>query len=394
MKKDILVVTTSRAEFGLLRPIIEALVNCRLFSVELLVTGFHTTSMEKDSIKEVIASKIDISAIVPMDLTGDEWFDISCASAKLQIEMTAFFKEKKIDLLFVLGDRFELLPICTAAFWAGIPIAHVHGGEITDGSEDDTIRHSISKLSSIHFTSAEAHRNRLIRMGEDPSGVFVVGAPGLDNVRNQALHSGNETFKKLLVPNGCAYFIVTYHPTTNFPLEDARALESLEELIKNFSQFYFIITGTNGDKGSVWIKDRLKEIEGNYGNVRLFATLGNQGYLSAVKYSCGSIGNSSSGLYEVPFMHKPSIIIGSRQLGRLAPREVISSSPNYRDLKRAFESALAWSAEGVAGSDEFLFGSGQASSKIVEILRNKGSFPVNNRKKYFDASDKPGDLDV
>jgi GDP/UDP-N,N'-diacetylbacillosamine 2-epimerase (hydrolysing) len=394
MKKNILFVTTSRAEFGLLRPIIEKLISSKQFTIELLVTGFHAASMENDSIKEVIDSKIEIKAIVPMDLRSDEWFDISCASAKLQMEMTGLFKAKKTDLLFVLGDRFELLPICTASFWAGIPIAHVHGGEITDGSEDDTIRHSISKLSSIHFTSAEAHRDRLIRMGEEPSRVFAVGAPGLDNVKNQVLHSRDETFEKLSVPIGCAYFVVTYHATTNFPAEDAVALDSLEELVKNFPQFYFIITGTNGDKGSLVIKDRLKKIEQSYEHVRAFATLGNQGYLSAVKYSSGSIGNSSSGLYEVPFMHRPSINIGSRQLSRLAPGSVINTSANYKDLKKAFETAIAMSAKGVADKDKFLFGTGQVASKILDILSLKRNFPVNNRKKYFDMDSKSGDLNV
>ena len=295
-----------------------------------------------------------------------------------------YFNNNKLDLLIVLGDRYETLAVCIAAMNESIPIAHIHGGEITEGAIDDAIRHSITKMSQLHFTSTEMYRKRVIQLGEQPDRVFNVGALAVENIMNTRFISKEKLGKELGIDLSKKYGVVTYHPVT---LEKNSGIEQVDELLSaldSFPDMSFIITKSNADAGGNIINNKLDEYGRKHANVVVVTSLGVVRYLSAVKEASVVIGNSSSGIIEAPCLHVPTVNIGDRQKGRYMPESVICCEAKVNEITESIRNVI--SLEYIDNIENMInpFGEGKTSEKIVNVLKNQFDMEnINNMEKKF-----------
>ena len=339
--KKIAIITATRAEYGMLKPLIQALNQEPEFDVRLIVTGAHLSEAYGNTYKLIEADGIKISEKINIPIDTKSPYEISVCMAEAIVKFAEYFRNNRPDMLIVLGDRYEIPAFCIAATNARIPIIHLHGGETTEGAVDEVMRHAITKMSHLHFTSTEAYRNRVIQMGELPERVYNVGALGVENVLNMKLLS----FEELRTGLGCSlkreYAVLTFHPVT---LENDTAEQQIMELlyaIDMFPQIDFICTKANADAGSGIINDKLEEYAINHNNVHLFDSLGSLRYLSSLKNAKFVIGNSSSGIIEAPSFHIPTINIGNRQRGRIRSESVIDCLPKRGSIEKAITLALS-----------------------------------------------------
>ena len=386
MKKQIGVLTATRAEFGLLKPLILRLMDEDVFDVKVLVTGAHLSPAFGNTYKEIEEANIPISVKIECLTEGDEPKDISNNMAMALTGFGKYFHDNPLDLLIVLGDRYETLAVCMAAMNAEIPIAHIHGGETTEGAIDEAVRHSITKMSQLHFTSTDVYKNRVIQMGEQPGSVFNVGALAVENTKNTQFVSRGDLGNDLGLDLNKKYAVVTFHPVT---LEENSGVEQVDELLAaldDFSEISFIITKANADAGGRRINKRIEEYVSCRDNVVAVASLGVRRYLSAVKESVAVIGNSSSGIIEAPCFHVPTVNVGDRQKGRLMPDSVICCEPKKGDIVLAIKKAINEDFQKEVQKMTNPFGEGNTSKLIVDILKDvyekKGSIGVV--KKFYD----------
>ncbi len=310
-KKKIIVVTATRAEYGLLKPIIKKLKQSEYFQVEPAATGMHLSSEFGSTYREIEEDGIQIDNNIEILLSSDTPVAMSKTMGLALISFSEYFDKSKPDAIMVLGDRYETLAVCCAAMNGRILIFHLHGGETTEGAIDEAIRHAITKMSFLHFTSTETYRKRVIQMGEDPDRVFNVEAVGVENVLHEELLSKNELEKLLQLNLSRSYAVVTFHPVT---LEN----DSVEaQLLDEHSEYLYICTKANADAGGRKINQMLDDYAAQRENIAVYESLGMKRYLSAVKYAAMVIGNSSSGIIEVPSFRIPTINIGDRQKGRI-----------------------------------------------------------------------------
>jgi GDP/UDP-N,N'-diacetylbacillosamine 2-epimerase (hydrolysing) len=294
-----------------------------------------------------------------------------------------YFEVLRPDLLVVLGDRYETLAVCCAAMNARIPIAHLYGGETTEGAIDESIRHAISKMSYLHLTSTEEYRKRVIQLGESPERVFTVGAIGIENIKNLKFLSEQELKQDLGIKNDKPYAVVTFHPVT---LEGNNTKQQFEELLRvcdEHQELYYIFTKANADTNGRIINELMDEYASKRENVSAFASLGVERYLSALKYCALVIGNSSSGLLEAPSFGIPTVNIGDRQKGRLQSESVINCNPEKLSIEVAFNLALSVSFRETARTAVNPYGDGNTSDKIINILKNHILNKNFNLKKVF-----------
>ncbi|WP_373072014.1 UDP-N-acetylglucosamine 2-epimerase [Sulfurimonas sp.] len=340
-KKKVLIVTGGRAEYGLLYPVIKKVSKHKDLDLQLLVTGMHLKDEFGSTYKEiekefVIDKKVDI----PLD--DDSAVGISESISCAVSGFAKSFSELKPDILVVLGDRYEIFAAVTAAMVANIPIAHIHGGEITEGAIDDAIRHSITKMSHLHFTSTNEYKNRVIQLGEDPKRVFNVGALGVENIKNIKVLSREEFEKSIDFKLTNKNILVTFHPVT---LDKTSSKEQFNELLKaldDLKDTNIIFTKANSDTDGKIINSMIDEyVSKNPQKSVAFASLGMLRYFSALTYVDAVVGNSSSGIIEVPSFKKATINIGDRQKGRLQAGSVINSSCDYADIKVAIDKGLS-----------------------------------------------------
>lgn len=340
MKKKIVILTSTRAEYGLLKPIINALNECEKLKVMVVVTGAHLSPEFGLTYKEIEADGIKIDRKIDILLSSDTSVSVSKAMGLAIISFSEYFEDEKPDALLVLGDRYETLAVCCAAMNARIPIFHLHGGETTEGAIDEAIRHSITKMSYLHFTATESYRKRVIQLGEAPERVFCVGSTGVENALTMPLLAKKELEDSLGFDLNQPYAVVTFHPVT---LEEGTAKQQCKELIKVFksrSDLKFLITKANADAGGHEINHMLEEYVLNHSSqAAMVDSLGVQRYLSAVKYSEFVLGNSSSGIIEVPSLRVPTINIGDRQTGRIQAESIINCQPIYDDIMKAIKMA-------------------------------------------------------
>lgn len=379
--KNITIVTGTRAEYGLLKPLIQAISNDLEFELQLIVTGMHLSKEFGNTYKQIEDDGFVINYKVEDHLTGDSAEAITKAIGTAMIGFADAYKTLKPDLVIVLGDRSEILAAVTSAMIKGIPIGHLHGGETTEGAYDEGIRHAITKMSYLHFTSAEVYRKRVIQLGESPDRVFNVGAIGVDSIKNLKLLN-REAFEKSISFNlNKKNILITFHPVT---LEKATAkvqFESLLNALDNIEDATLIFTKPNSDKdGSIIIKMIDNYVAENSNKSVAFTSLGQLRYLSALKYVDVVVGNSSSGIYEVPIFKKPTINIGDRQKGRLMPESVINCEPNVNAIEKALN--LAFSEVFVKGIQEQknIYGNGTTTFQIMDILKK---FKIKDIKKSF-----------
>lgn len=384
--KKICILTATRAEYGLLNPIIIRLNDVSEFDVRVVVTGAHLSPEFDLTYKEIENDGIIIDEKIEMLLSGDTPTAITKAMGLAMISFADYFKNLNPDLLLVLGDRYETLAVCLAAMNHRIPIAHLYGGETTEGAIDESIRHAITKLSYLHFTSTEEYRKRVIQLGEDPSRVFSVGAVGVENILNQNLMSKEDLESSIHFNLSQPFALVTYHPVT---LEEDNSSMHFHALLRAFEKYPdlgLIFTKANADANGRIINKKIDEYTESKENAIAFTSLGLKRYLSAMKYADLVIGNSSSGLLEAPSFGIPTINIGDRQKGRLQADSVINCKPIQKDIEKALEFALTDEFKNKAKSTINPYGDGDTSEKVAVTIKD---FLLNNRielkKKFYDS---------
>lgn len=386
----ICVVTGTRAEYGLLRNLLLKLRDTENVKLDLVVTGSHLSDQFGNTQEEIVKDGFDdyIRIAIPLEDDSKEGMAVSTGIAVQKF--AELFKGYKPDIIIVLGDRFEILAAVIAAHIIGIPVAHIAGGDVTEGAVDDAIRHCITKMSQLHFPGCEQSAKRIIQMGEEPDRVFNVGEPGVENCLNLKLMSRNELSENLNFAINCHdYSVVTFHPVT---MENNTAIEQVYQLIHAMDDqkgMFYIITMANADAGGrvineIWQKEGKKRE-----NWLVVPSLGVLRYLSAVKYAKLVIGNSSSGVIEVPALGTPTINIGDRQKGRMMAESVIQCDPAQDQITLAIQKGMTPEFQKMAKNIKSPFGDGTTSSQIVQIvldyLRHKNE---TNEKHFFDIDFK------
>lgn len=364
--RKISVFTGTRAEYGLLYWLLKDIQQDFELELQLLVSAMHLSPEFGMTYQQIEADGFTITEKVEMLLSSDSAVGTAKSMGLGIIGFADALERMKPDVLVILGDRFEALAVAQAAMILRIPIAHIHGGEITEGAYDDAIRHAITKLSLLHFTSTETHRNRVIQLGEHPSRVFNVGAVGLDHLQRSKLMTVKELATSLNFKLEQPYLLVTYHPVT---LASEPAVESFNNFLNALDQFpnhQIILTYPNADDGGRAIIPLLEAYaKKRPQRVLAIPSLGQLRYLSAVKHAAAVVGNSSSGIIEVPSFKVPTVNLGERQKGRLAASSVFSCPSTTKAIVKTLQTALEKDLSQVANP----YGKGQASEAILEQLK-------------------------
>lgn len=335
--RKICVVTGSRAEYGLLYWLMKDIKDDESLILQTVVTGAHLSSIHGYSYK-VIEQEFTIDDKVDMKLTDDSALGITKSLGLGVMGFAESFYKLKPDIIVVLGDRYEILGAVQAALIAQIPVAHIQGGEITQGAFDESIRHAITKMSHFHFTTAEENSKRVIQMGESPKRVFTLGAPGLDNFMRLSLLSKEELEKNLNIKLGKQNFLVTYHPVTLSKESPEKPFQELLDALDEFSDSNIIFTKPNADTNSSIISKMIEEyVSKNKQRASCFSSLGQLRYLSLLKLVDAMIGNSSSGILEAPTAKVPTVNIGDRQKGRLCSKSVLHCNESKDKIIEAIQ---------------------------------------------------------
>ena len=380
--KKIAIVTATRAEYGILKPLILRLEEEKEFDIQLYVTGTHLSMRYGYTKTEIISDGIRIYKEISILEEGNTAYDISVTMANALKGFAEAFATDRPDLLIVLGDRTEILGICCAAMNENIPIAHLHGGELTEGAVDDCVRHAITKMSYLHFPVANVYRERIIQMGEDPKRVINAGALGVENILKVPLLGKKELYKQLAIPEDRDLVVVTFHPVT---LEKENVRQQVQELILAMQEekdFFYVITKSNADTGAGIVNEMLEEFANTSEYVSITTSLGMLRYLSAVKCSIFVLGNSSSGIIEAPALGTPTVNIGNRQKGRMMADTIIQCE----NTKDAIVDAMKRAAL-MEHKRSTLFGNGQTSEIITQTLKDvllNGN--IDLRKEFYSLS--------
>ncbi|OUS31479.1 UDP-N-acetyl-D-glucosamine 2-epimerase, UDP-hydrolysing [Gammaproteobacteria bacterium 45_16_T64] len=367
--RKIAVFTGTRAEYGLLYWIIRRLHESNDVELCLMVGGAHLSPEFGYTVEQIDRDGFEITERLEFLMSSDSAVGVSKSMGLALISASESFERCKPDLLVVLGDRFEAMAIVQAAMIACVPVAHIHGGEITEGLIDEAVRHSITKMSHLHFASTETYRKRIMQLGEEPSNVFNSGAPGIDSIFSLELLERSEVSDAVGFSLETPYFVVTYHPVT-LELDGAVfALENLLQVLSGYPNHKLIITYPNADThGRRLIKVLEAYQSQNANRVLLVQSLGQLRYLSLLKYCDLVIGNSSSGLIEAPTFGVPTINIGSRQKGRVAGETVLHCGESVESIREAMKTSLTKEFRENCKSAENPYGDGGASQFIVEEL--------------------------
>lgn len=368
--RRICIVTGTRAEYGLLYWLLREIEADPDLHLQLVVTGMHLSPEFGLTYRMIEADGFEADAKVEMLLSSDTAVGIAKAIGLGVIGFADAFERLAPDMLVVLGDRFEILAAVQAALVARLPVAHLHGGETTEGAFDESIRHAITKMAHFHFVATEAYRQRVIQLGEQPARVWNVGAPGLDHLRRQTLWDRQRLADDLGQPLTQPVFLVTYHPVTLEAGTGMEALEALLEALDAFPTAQVIITKANADTGGRAINQRLEAYGAAHpGRVGVYASLGQVRYLSALRAADVVIGNSSSGIIEAPAFQKPVVNIGARQQGRVRAASVIDVAPTYEAIRAGIEQALSPAFQATLRGVTSPYGEGRASVQIKERLK-------------------------
>ncbi|MDN3454372.1 MULTISPECIES: UDP-N-acetylglucosamine 2-epimerase [unclassified Psychrobacter] len=376
--KKIAVFTGTRAEYGLLYWLLKDIQAHPSLELQLLVSAMHLSPEFGMTYKQIESDGFEITEKVEMLLSSDSAVGTVKSMGLGVIGFADALERMKPDLMIILGDRFEALAAAQSAMILRVPIAHIHGGEITEGAYDDAIRHAITKLSLLHFTSTDTHRNRVIQLGEHPNRVFNVGAVGLDHLLRTELMSIKELSASLDFNLDKPYFLVTYHPVTAASEPVKESFLNLLQALDQFPNHQVILTYPNADEGGREIIPLLesyaaKQLE----RVLAITSLGQKRYLSAVKHAQAVVGNSSSGIIEVPSFNIPTINIGERQRGRMAADSVISCPPTTQAIFKALNLGLKNDFSKVTNP----YGKGQACEAILREILKADLFTI---KSFYD----------
>lgn len=362
-------VTSTRADYGILKPLIRRLEAQPDIDHRLVVTGMHLSPEFGYTVQEIKADGMAIHRQIEIQMSSDSHSAMSKTMGMTLFGFSDYFCEHIPDTVVLLGDRYEIAAVCCAAVNQRIPVAHIHGGEITEGAVDNRFRQAITKMSSLHFTSCETYRRRVIQMGEQPDTVFNVGAMGIENVHSLPRLTVEELAGDLHFPlEAKRYAVVTFHPVT---LEDNSGAEQMKQLtgaLDSFPELRFIITKANADAGGRKINRLWEEYCRGRDNCLLVGSLGATRYISALRHACMMIGNSSSGILEGPACGIPTVNIGDRQKGRLRAKSIIDCPPRAENISQSIQLALTSDFQELAGKIENPHGDGHTSEKIAHIL--------------------------
>jgi len=384
-KRKIAVVTVARSDYGLLYPVIKRIKEAPELKLQLLVTGMHLSPEFGNTVKIIEEEGFEICEKVEMLLSSDAPSGIAKSMGLGTIGFAQVYERIKPSLLLVLGDRFETHCAVVAAMPFRIPVAHIHGGESTEGAIDELIRHSITKMSHIHFPSTELYAKRIKRMGEESWRVFVSGAPGLDNIRMlEPLMSIEEFQEKYGIDLRFPTIMITYHPVTLEYENTSWQLQNLFAALKSVDQ-QLVFTYPNADTTGRLIVEMINDFAQERSGVHIRINLGQRGYLGLIKHSVAMVGNSSSGIIEAPSFELPVVNIGNRQKGRIRARNVIDvgypKDEILDGIKKALSSEFKHSLKGLVNP----YGDGNASQIIVDVLK---SIDIDDKlilKKFNDS---------
>ena len=370
MSRKICVITGSRAEYGLLRWVMQGIKDHPDLTLQLIVTGMHLSKDFGMTVDEIENDGFAINDKIEILSYTDSSLGISQSMADALLGFAEAFDRLKPDLVLLLGDRFEVFSAATSAHTARIPIAHIHGGESSEGVIDEAFRHAVTKMSQLHFVAAKEYRNRVIQLGENPEKVFLVGGLGIDGINNLKLLDKKILENKLDFEFGTKNLLVTFHPVT---LENLTAKNQMKELLLALSELKdtkIIFTMPNSDAESKVISQLIQDFVQRNPNTKSYYSLGQQKYFSTILYVDAVVGNSSSGLLEVPSFKKPTVDIGDRQRGRIKAKSVISCEPKTEDIRRAIKELYSSNFQDTLQEVESPFGKGGASQKILTILES------------------------
>jgi len=367
--RKVCVVTSTRADYGLLRWVMEGIRDAPDLELQVVATGAHLSPRFGLTFREIEADGFTIDRTVDLQLESDTPAGITRSMALALQGAGEALQELQPDVLVLLGDRYEILAVAAAATVSRIPIAHLHGGETTEGAFDEAMRHAITKMSHLHFVAAEPYRQRVIQMGEHPDRVFLVGGLGVDGIKRTAVLERSELEASIDFRFQPRNLLVTFHPAT---LENSTAAAQMGELLAALEGLQgtgVIFTMPNADPESHGLFGLIERFVAAHANAKAYTSLGHTRYLSCVAQVDGVVGNSSSGLAEVPSFHKGTINIGDRQRGRLKADSVIDCAPERRAIAAAIDRLYSPEFQAQLAQAVNPYGDGGASEKIVEILR-------------------------
>ena len=375
-------VTGSRAEYGILRGLMAAIMNDPELTLQVIATNQHLSKLQGETYKEIERDGFTIDYKVYM--ADDEAPDnVNTTAKSISRGVSGFadaFDALKPDMLLILGDRYEMLAVASTALIYKIPIAHLHGGEITEGAFDDAIRHAITKMSHLHFTSTEAYRQRVIQLGEQPDRVFNVGALGVENVMKTNFMPKEEIEQNLNFQLTDKCFLCTYHPVTLSNMSSEEQVLNLLRALDDYQDYHIIFTYSNSDTNSQIIIKRIQEyVDENPVRCMFIPSLGQRRYFSALKYVKAVLGNSSSGIIEVPSFDIPTLDIGDRQKGRIAADSVIHCGYSSEEIKDGLEKVIAYQAKQIDNP----YYKKDTCDAILQVIK---TYPLDNlvQKHFYD----------
>ena len=381
--KKIAVVTATRAEYGLLSLAIRELRKQESadLKVDLIITGTHLSEQYGMTVNE-ITERIDHR--IPISVKSDTELNISENQAEVLVKFTELFSREHYNAVLLLGDRYETLAIAIAAGNTRTPIFHLCGGDTTEGALDEWIRHSITKISYLHFVTNEESRKRVVQLGEDPKRVFNYGSTSIDNILTVADMSKEEALESIGL-SGCKYALCTYHPVTMEGGSVDRQIDEFISAIRSYPELQFIVTKSNADQGGARINELLDDAEKKVDNLHVYTSLGIRRYLSLMKYSEFVMGNSSSGIIETPAFRVPTVNIGDRQKGRLQSGSIINCESDRSSIESAIKMAMSDEHKSVCRSVISPYGDGHAAERIAKkTIETIKSETIDLKKTFYD----------
>lgn len=383
--KTICIVTGTRAEYGLLKPLIEKVYASNALELQLVVTGMHLSTEFGLTYHEIEEDGYPIKAKIEMLLGSDTPVGITKSMGVALIGFADYYDSNRPDIVIILGDRFEMLVAACAAMIARIPIAHIGGGELTEGAIDESIRHSITKMSQLHFSITEEDRKRVIQLGEQPQNVYNVGSLGVENTKIINLLKKEELEAAIDFQFTSQTIMVTYHPVTLEKMTSERQFKNILDVIDRHKEISVIFTKANSDTDGRIINRMIDDyVNDNQGRCRVYTSLGQLKYLSALQFCTVVVGNSSSGIIEVPSFKIPTINIGDRQKGRCCGESVISCGNSIQEIERAFDLALSTEFRYKIQNACNPYEGERTSDKIIEVIIKSLEEGINLKKKFYD----------
>jgi GDP/UDP-N,N'-diacetylbacillosamine 2-epimerase (hydrolysing) len=380
--KKICVVTGSRADYGLLKYLIKYISVSNKLKLQLLVTGSHLSKKFGNTINFIKTDGFKIECKVNMKIKSDT---TKCILKSMSIGINNFAKalnKLKPDALLILGDRYEVFTAATSAMISGIPIIHLHGGESTEGSIDEAMRHSITKMSHLHFVSTEIYKNRVMQLGENPKKIFNVGAMAMDGIKKIKYLKKKQLEKKLKFTFLKKNLLITFHPATLEYQNTPKQIEVLLNVLSEYKDTGLIFTMPNSDTSNSIIYKKIKNFCSINKNAKYFLSLGHDNYLSTIQYVDAVVGNSSSGIIEVPSFKKGTINIGDRQQGRLKAKSIIDCKINFMSIKNAINFLYSKIFQKSLKNIKNPYDRGEPSKKIINILE-KQKFNTLLKKSFY-----------